>query len=343
MGYTHRTCCIEVLLNKQLIEKLQLKEEITLDSVKESIIGTRGMKVMYDQISIEKPNIVRIRFEMGSVAAAEGEAEKAKMSRKRKRSLTVDEEDTAPPQELVEDDNISGSRGQVRDDVYFDIKRVKALLPDVLVCGINTVTRTLLIQEDEKGDDEETNLSHHLIVEGMNCLCEVLGEIGVDAKKTKTNHIIEMSAVLGIEAARSTIIEEIEKTYSNYGIEVDPRHLMLLADVMCFKGEVLGIQRHGISKMKQSVLMLASFEKTADLLFDAAVHGYSDDVKGVSECIIMGIPSPVGTGTFNILHDDERGKELCRDNSSQSESDLKAQLEILRPPPLLLQRPVVSV
>ena len=39
------------------------------------------------------------------------------------------------------------------------------------------------------------------------------------------------------------------------------------------QGEVLGITRFGIAKMKQSVLMLASFEKTVDYLFNAAVHG----------------------------------------------------------------------
>ena len=66
------------------------------------------------------------------------------------------------------------------------------------------------------------------------------------------------------------------------------------------QGEVLGITRFGIAKMKDSVLMLASFEKTTDHLFDAAVHGRKDEIEGVSECIIMGIPMPIGTGLFKI-------------------------------------------
>lgn len=68
------------------------------------------------------------------------------------------------------------------------------------------------------------------------------------------------------------------------------------------QGEVLGITRFGIAKMKDSVLMLASFEKTTDHLFDAALHGRVDDITGVSESIIMGIPMPVGTGLFKIQH-----------------------------------------
>ena len=72
------------------------------------------------------------------------------------------------------------------------------------------------------------------------------------------------------------------------------------------QGEVLGITRNGIAKMKDSVLMLASFEKTTDHLFDAALHGRSDEITGVSESIIMGIPMPVGTGLFKLrLHTPE--------------------------------------
>ena len=80
-------------------------------------------------------------------------------------------------------------------------------------------------------------------------------------------------------------------------MSIDPRHVMLLADVMTYKGEVLGITRFGVAKMKDSVLMLASFEKTTDHLFDAALFGKSDSISGVSESIIMGNPAQtVGTG-----------------------------------------------
>ena len=47
--------------------------------------------------------------------------------------------------------------------------------------------------------------------------------------------------------------------------------------------------------------MLASFEKTTDHLFDAAIFGKTDSIEGVSECIIMGVPMPIGTGLFKIL------------------------------------------
>ena len=62
--------------------------------------------------------------------------------------------------------------------------------------------------------------------------------------------------------------------------------------------------------MRESVLMLASFEKTTDHLFDAAVHSREDSIVGVSECIIMGVPIPIGTGIFKILHKNNPGESI---------------------------------
>lgn len=39
--------------------------------------------------------------------------------------------------------------------------------------------------------------------------------------------------------------------------------------------------------MKDSVLMLASFEKTTDHLFNASFNARRDPIQGVSECIIL--------------------------------------------------------
>ena len=66
------------------------------------------------------------------------------------------------------------------------------------------------------------------------------------------------------------------------------------------QGEVLGITRYGIAKMKSSVLMLASFEKTSEHLFNASYSGREDEIEGVSECIIMGIPMQLGTGILKV-------------------------------------------
>lgn len=74
------------------------------------------------------------------------------------------------------------------------------------------------------------------------CLCgrrtnfgAVLGVTGVDFARTTSNHVMEVEQVLGIEAARQAIIQEIKYTMGSHGMAIDPRHNMLLADVMTYK------------------------------------------------------------------------------------------------------------
>ncbi|KAH7421936.1 hypothetical protein KP509_13G082300 [Ceratopteris richardii] len=187
-----------------------------------------------------------------------------------------------------------------RKKLQFALFSLRNMLPKVIVKGIPTVERAVISQD--KG-------SYQLLVEGTNLLA-VMGTAGIDGLNTRSNHVFEAEHTLGIEAARKCIIDEIQYTMASHGMSIDIRHMMLLADVMTYKGEVLGITRFGIAKMKDSVLMLASFEKTTDHLFDAAAHGRVDQIEGVSECIIMGIPMPIGTGIMKILQKVERLPKL---------------------------------
>lgn len=166
---------------------------------------------------------------------------------------------------------------------------LKRLLPKVPVCGHANASRVVI---------KSVRDSNSLLVEGyglQNCMLTP----GVDALTTRTNSIIETRDVLGIEAARKIIIEEISTVMGD--MNIDPRHMQLLGDIMTYRGEVLGITRFGLSKMRDSVLQLASFEKTADHLFEAAWHAKRDKIEGVSECIIMGKNMSQGTGAFDVV------------------------------------------
>ena len=194
--------------------------------------------------------------------------------------------------------------------VLFHLQALRTSVPGVIVQGIPSVSRAVI---NDLGQGK-----YNLVVEGSN-LQAVMGTEGVKGSHTTTNHVMEAERTLGIEAARSCIIKEITTTMGAHGMTIDARHSMLLADVMTYKGEVLGITRFGMAKMKDSVLMLASFEKTTDHLFDAALHGRTDTIDGVSECIIMGIPMPVGTGMFRLQHRAMR-LEMAEDDSAGSGS-----------------------
>jgi DNA-directed RNA polymerase III subunit RPC1 len=149
-----------------------------------------------------------------------------------------------------------------------------------------------------KPDPEKPIQMHKVMVEGYG-LRYCMNTDGVDPYTTSTNSIIETLQVLGIEAARTKIIKEIQEVTKD--LSIDPRHMALLADVMTYKGEVLGITRFGLAKMRDSVLQLASFEKTADHVFDAGIAGKADKIEGVSECVIVGKTMGVGTGSVDVV------------------------------------------
>ncbi|XP_058788636.1 DNA-directed RNA polymerase III subunit RPC1 [Phymastichus coffea] len=189
---------------------------------------------------------------------------------------------------------------QKNNNLSHSLTLLKDQVPNVIVKGIASVSRAVIHNDDSSGATRYT-----LLVEGDN-MREVMATLGVNGIRTTSNNTIEVFRTLGIEAARATIMTEIKLVMENHGMSIDRRHPMLVADLMTGRGEVLGITRQGLAKMKESVLNLASFEKTADHLFDAAYYGQKDAICGVSESIIMGIPVPVGTGIFKLLHKAEK-------------------------------------
>ncbi|KAI5116058.1 hypothetical protein M0805_002844 [Coniferiporia weirii] len=174
-------------------------------------------------------------------------------------------------------------------DKFYRLRELRRVLPSVAVKGIHSVQRAIINIKD-KDDHRGKKGDKEMLVEGYG-LQRVMVTDGIVGEQATTNHIIETAAVLGIEAARSNIVNEIQFIMKEHGMSIDPRHVMLLGDVMTYKGEILGITRFGVAKMKDSVLMLASFEKTTDHLFDASAYGKTDSILGVSESIIMGNPA----------------------------------------------------
>ena len=194
------------------------------------------------------------------------------------------------------DDNNKRSVTKMREEHFLRVQSMKRNIPNVVVKGYPDANRAI-IKKDEK-QNERGRDEFSLLVEGYG-LKNCMTTDGINGYGTRTNSIMEMRAVLGIEAARKTIIDEIRSVMGQ--MDIDPRHMALLADVMTFKGEVLGITRFGLAKMRDSVLQLASFEKTPDHLFEAASRIKKDKIEGVSECIIMGQSMHLGTGTFKIV------------------------------------------
>jgi len=174
-----------------------------------------------------------------------------------------------------------------------ELRELRKLTNKVLsthIKGIKSVERAVVKRE---GDE------YVIYTEGSN-LKEVFRVKGVDRAKTKSNDILEIERVLGIEAARTAIISEILDTLNEQGLRVDVRHVMLVASAMTVNGRVRAIGRHGISGEKSSVLARAAFEITVDNLLMAGVKGEMEELDGVVKNVIVGQPINLGTGIVEL-------------------------------------------
>ena len=160
---------------------------------------------------------------------------------------------------------------------------------DLQISGVKKIGKVIIRKDEE----------WVIHTEGSN-LKEILSFDGIDARRTTTNSIREIEDVLGIEAARQSIINEANNTLSEQGLTVDVRHIMLVADIMTSEGEVKSIGIHGISGEKSSVLARAAFEETGKHLLNASIRGEVDDLTGIIENIIIGQPIPLGTGSIGV-------------------------------------------
>ena len=200
-------------------------------------------------------------------------------------------------------------------------------LPEIIVSGISTVNRVVITEkeiekkeDDNKKENENTKKKeklYSLTVEGKGLL-EVLQTEGINYIKTKSNDIEEISKVLGIEAARSSIIYELNYTYGNHGLHIDIRNLRLVYYLMIFKVTILVLQWFVMIKMKDSVFLQSSFERTKDILFDAATYGKVENLLGVSESIIVGKTIPTGTGIFKLFMD----KKMFNESISEKKNGM---------------------
>lgn len=172
-----------------------------------------------------------------------------------------------------------------------ELRRLANKAKDVYLRGIKGVERVVMRKE---GDE------YVIYTEGSN-LKDVLKIPGVDITRTKTNDIVEIENVLGIEAARQAIINETLDTLDEQGLRVDVRHLMLIADMMTVDGTVKAIGRHGVSGEKASVLARAAFEITVDHLLRAGIKGEVEDLSGIVENVIVGRPVMLGTGMVELV------------------------------------------
>jgi DNA-directed RNA polymerase subunit A" len=177
------------------------------------------------------------------------------------------------------------------NETLADLQRLSEKIREVRVKGINNVTHVVIRKESD---------GYVLYTEGSN-LEDALEIEGVNPHKIYTNNLREIFQVLGIEATRNAIIQEAMSVLNEQGMDVDVRHIILVADMMTADGSIRQIGRHGISGSKNSALARAAFEVTIKHLLGAGIAGTRDPLRGITENVILGQLIPLGTGAIDLL------------------------------------------
>ncbi|MED6108851.1 hypothetical protein PIB30_028051 [Stylosanthes scabra] len=123
----------------------------------------------------------------------------------------------------------------------------------------------------------------------------------LDVRYIYSNDVHAMLTAYGVEAARETIIREVKNVFKSYGISVDIRHLMLIADFMTFSGKYRPMSRSGGISYSTSPFLKMCFETASKFIVEASTHGLVDTLDTPSSRICIGLPVKTGTGCHDLL------------------------------------------
>ena len=169
--------------------------------------------------------------------------------------------------------------------------KVKETLRKTIVSGMKGISHVIVAKRDK---------DFVILTAGSN-LKEILEMKGVNRNRVFTNNLHETAEVLGIEAARQLIVNEIDKVLEGQGLDINERHSDLIADAMTSTGLVKGVTRMGIISNKASIFARAAFETPDKQFVNATIQGKKDVLSSVIENIMLNQPVPVGTGLPGLL------------------------------------------
>ena len=129
---------------------------------------------------------------------------------------------------------------------------------------------------------------------------------GIDLSRTTCNDVNTILRLYGIEAARNILSYELSTVFESNNSVINNTHISLLVDQMCFLGDIISIDRHGLNKIESEPLSKVSFEQQMDHFINAARYNETDNITSVSSRVALGRVINGVTGAFNLILDTER-------------------------------------
>jgi DNA-directed RNA polymerase beta' subunit len=192
------------------------------------------------------------------------------------------------------------------DQIYILKNFQEQLLNGIVLRGVKNINKVILrkVKDNliEKGGSFVKEDIWVLDTIGTNLL-DVLGLDFIDSNRTISNDIIEIFNILGMEAARQCIYNELADVLEFDGSYVNAHHMGLLCDRMTFSHKLISIFRHGINNDDIGPIAKASFEETPEMFLKAARHAELDNLRGISANVMCGQEGLFGTASFQVVLD----------------------------------------
>ena len=191
------------------------------------------------------------------------------------------------------------------DEIYMLKSFKEELLHNIVIRGIKNIEKVNLRKikkylnynfDTQKYDQKEINVLDTI----GNNLLDILSNDLIDPSRSYSNNIIEMKEILGIEAARQCLFQEILDVMEFDSTYINHHHIELLCDRMTCNNSLVSINRHGINNDNIGPIAKASFEETSEMFAKAAKHGELDEMTGISSNIMCGQVGKYGTSAFNV-------------------------------------------
>jgi DNA-directed RNA polymerase II subunit RPB1 len=199
------------------------------------------------------------------------------------------------------------------DHIYMLKNLQENLLKNIILRGIKNIPKVVIRKLTNNLKQKNGNYDRQdvwvLDTVGSNLL-DVLSFDNIDRYKTVSTDIQEVYKVLGVEAARQTIYNEVEEVMSFDGTYINHRHMAMLSDRMTATKQLVSIFRHGINNDDIGPIAKASFEETPEMFLRAARHAELDMMTGVSANVMVGQEGKFGTGSFKVVLDLQEMQKL---------------------------------
>jgi len=235
---------------------------------------------------------------------------------------------------IMQNGSKSGQKKKVNpldqsDQIYILKNFQDQLLQNIVLRGVKGINKVIMrkIKDnvvDTGGIFKKSDI-WVLDTVGTNMM-SVLALDYIDPTRTISNDIVEVYGVLGIEAARQTIYNELAEVIEFDGTYINSHHFSLLCDRMTFTSKMISIFRHGINNDNIGPIAKASFEETPEMFLKAARHAELDTMRGVSANVMCGQEGFYGTSAFQVVLDIDQMREL-EETTQYEATDEQADIE----------------